>query len=495
MDIKTKTTKPASLANRVCGRHVLILLAALFTVVAGVVYIQPLVAAPPGPEKPISLNPENPHYFLFRGRPAVLITSTEHYGAVMNMDFYYPLYLNELQAHGFNLTRLFSGVYVEDFAAFNIARNTLAPAPLRFICPWARSTEPGYAGGGNKFDLNTWDPAYFHRLKDFVAQAGKRGIVVEMVLFCPYYGDSQWDLSPIKASNNIQGIGDLPRTKALTLGNGPLLAVQDAMVRKFVTELRDFDNVYYEICNEPYFGGVTIAWQNHIAETIKSAEASFASQHLIAQNISNGSKKIEEPNPSVSIFNFHYSRPPESVAQNFGLNRVISDDETGFRGTGDNPYRREGWDFILAGGAVYDNLDYSFTVAHEDGTFKFPPTQPGGGGHALQVQLSILKKFIESFDFVHMHPDNSGIKTVGKAAGIYALTQPGKAYAVYVDGGAPGTTLLCDVPAGRYHAEWIDTLTGAIDKTEDVSHAGGTLTLASPSYSEDVALKLLRWGD
>ena len=490
--MKTRTMKPASFANKVRGWHVLMLFAALFTVVAGAIQIQPLLAAPAEAAKPISLDPQNPHYFQFRGRPTVLITSTEHYGAVMNGDFYYPLYLNELQSHGFNLTRLFSGVYVEDSAAFKIARNTLAPAPLRFLCPWARSTQPGYAGGGNKFDLHTWDPAYFNRLKDFVAQAGKHGVVVEMVLFCPYYHDQQWDLSPIKASNNIQGVGDLPRTKALTLDNGPLLAIQDAMVRKIVTELRDFDNVYYEICNEPYFGGVTIPWQKHIAETIKSAEAAFPGKHLIAQNISNGSKKIDGPNPDVSIFNFHYSRPPKSVAMNYGLNRVISDDETGFRGTGDSAYRREGWDFILAGGAVYDNLDYSFTAGHEDGTFKFPPTQPGGGGHTLQAQLSILKKFIESFDFLHMRPDDSDIKAVGNTAKVYALAQPGKAYAVYVDGGSPGTTLLCEVPAGRYHAEWINPLTGEVDKSEDVSHAGGTLVLASPAYSEDVALRLVR---
>jgi Cellulase (glycosyl hydrolase family 5) len=483
------------LRKRVLGARTFLFLAALFCAVAGTVKLRSLLAAPPEIARPISLNPENPHYFLFRGQPTVLITSTEHYGAVMNMGFNYPLYLNELESYGFNLTRLFSGVYVEDPTAFHIARNTLAPAPLRFISPWARSTQPGFAGGGNKFDLHTWDSAYFHRLKDFVAQAGKRGIVVEMVLFCPYYGDPQWDLSPVKASNNIRGIGDLPRTKALTLENGPLLAIQDNMVRKIVTELRDFDNVYYEICNEPYFGGVTIAWQNHIAETIKSTEASFPAQHLIAQNISNGSKKIENPNPSVSIFNFHYSRPPESVAQNFGLNRAVSDDETGFRGTADSAYRREGWEFILAGGAAYDNLDYSFTVGHEDGTFKFPPTQPGGGGHGLQAQLSILKKFIERFDFVDMHPDGSDIKAVGNAAKIYALAQSGKAYAIYVDGGGPGTTLLCDVPAGRYHAEWINTLTGAVDKSEDVSHSRGVLSLASPSYFEDIALKIVRRGN
>jgi hypothetical protein len=472
-----------------------LVLVALFFVVAGAAQLQSLLAAAPEQAKPISLDPENPHYFLFRSRPTLLITSTEHYGAVMNMDFNYPLYLNELHEHGFNLMRLFSGIYVEDPMAFHIARNTLAPAPLRFICPWARSTQPGYAGGGNKFDLHTWDQAYFHRLKDFVEQAGKRGIVVEMVLFCPYYGDRQWDLSPVKASNNIQGIGDLPRTKALTLQNGPLLAVQDAMVRKIVAELHNFDNVYYEVCNEPYFGGVTLAWQDHIIDTIKKAEEAFPEKHLIAQNISNGSRKIPNPNPSVSIFNFHYSRPPMSVAWNYGLNRAISDDETGFRGTGDGPYRREGWDFILAGGSVYDNLDYSFTVGHEDGTFKFPDTQPGGGGHTLQDQLSILKKFIDSFDFINMHPDNADVKAIGTTVKIYALSQPGKAYAVYVDGGSPQTTLLVDAPAGRYRAEWMNPRTGEVDKSEDVNHAGGNLILASPSYIDDVALKLVRQGN
>ena len=32
-------------------------------------------------------------------------------------------------------------------------------------------------------------------------------------------------------------------------------------MRKVVDELKDFDNLYYEIANEPYFGGVTMEWQ------------------------------------------------------------------------------------------------------------------------------------------------------------------------------------------------------------------------------------------
>ncbi|MBI2949459.1 MAG: hypothetical protein HYY23_17615, partial [Verrucomicrobia bacterium] len=74
------------------------------------------------------MHPENPRYFLFRGRPAILITSGEHYGAVMNLDFDHVRYLDELKAHGFNLTRVFSGTYREVAGSFNITGNTLAPA-------------------------------------------------------------------------------------------------------------------------------------------------------------------------------------------------------------------------------------------------------------------------------------------------------------------------------------------------------------------------------
>jgi hypothetical protein len=46
--------------------------------------------------EPIRLHPDNPHYFLWRGQPTVLITSGEHYGAVLNADFDYAKYLETL---------------------------------------------------------------------------------------------------------------------------------------------------------------------------------------------------------------------------------------------------------------------------------------------------------------------------------------------------------------------------------------------------------------
>jgi collagenase-like protein with putative collagen-binding domain len=441
---------------------------------------------------PIALHPDNPHYFLFRGKPTILITSAEHYGAVLNGDFNYIPYLDELHGRGFNLTRVFTGAYCEDPASFGIENNTLAPAPGRLICPWKRSAAGGYPGGGAKFDLHAWDEAYFRRLRDLCQQASERGIVVEVVMFCPYYKDEMWELSPLKASNNINGDGDVPREEVLTLSHPGLVAVQEAMVRKIVSELKGYDNLYYEVCNEPYFGGVNIEWQNRIIATIAGAEAALPTRHLIAQNISNGSCKIPDPNPAVSIFNFHYSNPPDSVALNADLHRVIAFDESGFRGTADLPYRTEAWEFILAGGAVYDHLDYSFTTAHPEGTFHFT-TSPGGGGPTLRRQLQILKQFIESFDFIPMAPDNSVIKGSPPGATARALAETGKAYAVYLKEGSQGDLTL-EIPPGRYRAEWLNPRTGEIDRREDVVHEGHSLTLASPDYSEDTALRLVRSG-
>lgn len=448
---------------------------------------------------PIRLDPYNSHYFLFHGKPTVLITSGEHYGAVINRAFNYVAYLNELKSHGFNLTRVFVGTYREVFGAFGIVDNTLAPKEDQFVCPWARSNIPGAGDGGNKFNLDVFNPAYFKRLKDFVTQAGKRGVVVELTLFCAIYNRQLWSINPMNASNNVQGIGKVGRLDVYTMKDKRLLAVQEALVRKIVDELRNYENVYFEICNEPYWGGASLEWSDRIAAVIGNAEKDLATPHLIAQNIANGSRKIENPDPLVSVFNFHYATP-EAVKLNYALNRPIADDETGFRGAGDLPYRTEAWKFMLAGGAVFDNLDYSYTVKHPNGTARLT-TSPGGGGPKIRRQLQILKEFLDGFDLIRMKPDNgvvSGVTViepldgnVAKAAIVEALAERGKAYAIYICGGAR-VDLTIKIPAGEYQAQWINTRTGKVVKERSFSQVAASRTLRSPVYFEDIALRIVR---
>jgi hypothetical protein len=292
--------------------------------------------------------------------------------------------------------------------------------------------------------------------------------------------------------NNVNNLGAISRTNVYTLDKHEgLLPIQEEMVRKIVTELKDFDNVYYEICNEPYFGGVTMAWQHHIADVIVETEKKLRGKHLISQNIANEKARVEKPHPDISIFNFHYATPPITVSMNYNLNKVIGDNETGFRGTNDTHYRIEGWEFIMAGGALYNNLDYSFAVNHEDGTFAYPPRQPGGGSPALRQQLAYLSQFIHGFDFIHMKPDNSFIKGgVPENATARGMLDPGKAYAVYIRAGLKANLKL-NLPQGEYRLEWHNPRSAMIEKKSAIQHPGGIAVLESPDYMEDIALKIV----
>ncbi len=71
-------------------------------------------------------------------------------------------------------------------------------------------------------------------------------------------------MNPMNARNNVNGVGDVPSKEVYTLKHKDLLEKQLAFVRKAVGELREFDNVYFEVCNEPYFGGVTGDWQDRV---------------------------------------------------------------------------------------------------------------------------------------------------------------------------------------------------------------------------------------
>ena len=175
---------------------------------------------------------------------------------------------------------------------------------------------------------------------------------------------------------------------------------------------------------------------------------------------------------------------------NWKLDKVIGENETGFKGSKDVTYRTEGWDFILAGGALYNSLDYSFTVAHPDGSLTGYKA-PGGGSATLRRQLKTLHEFMDGFDFVRMKPNNAILEKATLPPGVTAraLAEPGKQYAVYVKGGTQ-VELKLELPTGKYAVQWLNPTTGKIDQSGNITSAGGVETLKSPEYAEDVALSV-----
>ncbi|MDZ7723306.1 MAG: hypothetical protein U5R06_10995 [candidate division KSB1 bacterium] len=463
---------------------------------------------------PLALHPENPHYFIYNGEPTVLITSAEHYGAVLNADFDYDLYLNTLHNDGMNYTRLFTGSYVEIPGSFGIGNNTLAPDTGRFLAPWKRVAEPGLYAGEKKFDLSQWNPDYFRRLRAFVARAQELGILVEVTLFCSTYQDAYWERNPFNPGNNINDIPpDLQRKKSNTLKNGALTGFQKQLVQKIVTELNEFDNVFYEIQNEPWAddpvrvmrtlrsldprpgegdwfkwaeraSDAILEWQNVMARTIVETEKSLPQQHLIAQNYTNFKHSIAHVDEQISIINFHYAWP-QAVWMNMAWERPIGFDESGFAGSSDTTYLRQAWQFMLAGGALFNNLDYSFFVGAEAGSGD--NDAPGGGSPRLRRQLAVLRKFIHSFDFIRMQPDH---EAVVHAPGLQwqGISEPGKQYAVIFTG-VGNDWIKLDLSEGEYHYDFVSPFTGKVLKSGIEKFASRT-RLMLPEFAHMVALRI-----
>ena len=200
---------------------------------------------------PIDKHPDNPHYFIYKGKPLVLITTDQHYGAVINLDFDYIAFLDRLQEYGMNLTRIYPGGYIEMKDMYTEG-NPLGPAPDRFILPWKKSGEEGANPnlGKYKYDLDQWDNEYFRRLKDFVYQASVRNIIVEIAFFNGMY-DDRWTMQPLYNTNNIQGVGKGDFKLFTTMADPVLAGYQTEYVKKIATELYKFDNIIYDISDEP----------------------------------------------------------------------------------------------------------------------------------------------------------------------------------------------------------------------------------------------------
>jgi hypothetical protein len=110
--------------------------------------------------------------------------------------------------------------------------------------------------------------------------------------------------------------------------------------------------------------------------------------------------------------------------------------------------------------------------------------------------LSVLRDFINRFNFVRMKPHSSFIKSgLPEKTDAYSLVEPGKQYATYFFSGTNAApkhlALTLNLPKGAYRVEWIDVLSGNAIKAERVKSAD-EVTLISPEWRGEIALRINR---
>lgn len=446
--------------------------------------------------RPLQINPNNPTRFLWNDRATFLLGSTEHYGALLNTALDYTAYLDTLQANRLNLTRAFTFYReIETSIGGEIGyANTLAPRPEMYLAPWSRTNgQSGVAPDGlPRFDLDVWDERYFSRLKGFLTAAAERGIVVELVLFCNPYSNELLEQFPLHPSSNVNGVGAGLRTPSdfMSLADPSIVDQQKKLIRKIVAETNAFDNLYYEVCNEPGYcttsGGSnpieSWRWQHELAAAIRQSERTLPRRHLIAVNSHQTLPSRVQTSPddqrtftlddgfyrfdsSIDILNVHYmsAREPRAGLQHvysggarnpiyrFGsiasfvalrqpLTTPISYDED-FTGMvhGEPPRpaqnRMEAWESFVGGCAAYDHLDFTFTPDDPTGSGQgyCPPgmARRWFDGRPLRAQLGYLAAYANSLDLTTFRSDPRTIQMMPVGVGGIAAHSDGDEYQVF----------------------------------------------------------------
>ena len=480
----------------------------------------------------ITVHPENPKYFLFRGKPLVLITATEHYGSVMNRPFNFERYLDDAVQHKMTLTRTFLL-----FRELQSARNPSSPCKPEspdYIAPFPR-TGPGKAMDGEPiYDLDQWNLEYFERLHRFLDAASKRGIIVELTLFSNTYADNIWALNPFRAKNNKQSVGNIEWPEYLSLKDPELVRRQTSYARKIIQETSEYDNVYYEIANEP--GGAVKghvapeevdAWQEAMASAMRDEMRKLNRPHLVAgQEAFAYTPQFRFPydktfaGSMVDIVNVHplpntvlrgrsyqlgnfmskelmLSEVAEFCRTAHGQRKptVLDEDNTASmyrEPVGWTIHRKRAWTALL-NGAHYDYIDFTVTVGSEAGT--------AASRNGIRSWMQRLSEFMAGFDYVHSklapdwitaRPQHLVVSTLSNGDQDYAAYLADDREATNASAGRPiGGVIRFILPGGRFSIRLYSPATGQYSPGV-ILDGGKTVALDLPPFKDDIVIRATR---
>jgi hypothetical protein len=477
----------------------------------------------------LKLNPDNPRYLLFRGKPVVLVSASEHYGSVINRAFDYERYLDDAARHKMTVTRTF--LLYRELQSVRNPSSPCKPESPDYLSPYVRKGLGKALDGEPIFDLDEWNPEYFKRLHSFLESASRHGILVELTVFSNAYSPETWSLNPLRAENNLQHIGAVNWQEYLTLKDKELVKRQSAFARKIIEETSGYDNVYYEICNEP--GGGTPGhatsadvdlWQEEMGRVMREEMTKLKRPHLLAgqQAFTYAAKNVFPMDDTYSgktfdIANDHPLPNTHLDGQVFEMGNFMSkelmlDGVAGYcRAASSRPkptvldednaasmyrditgwtiHRKRAWTALLSG-CQYDYIDFSITVGSEAGT---AAAQKG-----IRPWMQNLSEFMQSYDFVHGSPDTSWIGSYPGHLKVSALSNSVHDYVAYLaddrELNEPGAGDAFDgsvdllLPGGKYLVSIYSPTTG--ESSPGIEVAGGVKSkVMLPRFQQDIVIR------
>jgi hypothetical protein len=360
--------------------------------------------------------------------------------------------------------------------------------------PWAR-TGPGTAKDGKpKFDLATFDPAYFDRLRDRVIAAGNAGIYVGVMFFDGWAlhlspAPDNVEGHPFHAANNVNGIGITSIVDYQVLPLDPRVqAFQEAYLRKVVDTVHDLPNVLYEVANESSGGGLvdksfaealglgdppkwgdSTEWQYWVINFVKQYEQQMgydkhpigmtmqfpvADQTKVNDPLYNSPADWISPGYDDEIFtggrhpmapgsppSHWFDNPPASD----GRKVVITDTDHYAPGQGDALWA---WKSFLRGHhPILMDFGIIAGVNPPDPSAGSPGVPPYEAFEAARYAMGDTLQYAQKIKLIEMKP-RGDLSSTG-----YALVSPGEEYLV-LQTGESAEAFTVSLAAGNYAVEW-----------------------------------------
>jgi hypothetical protein len=404
----------------------------------------------PATSSPIRVDIPTSRYFNYNGALTVLIGVSADAGCHLHLDdgtgaicqfdttkpASYVAVLTDVAAKHLNKSRLWVAINGGTWPKGATTCTGAAPNPADQPFVYKDSSTAGECTNSNPcpngvghFYLDQKNAQFFANLNTVVSFANQNNIFVEVTFFAPWEGI--WELGPWhtdhgRLTGKTTGVGFTDRSYFVKCDgacgnasspNEALRAYQKNVIDWTIAELSNYDNVYFELANEPENwepvadnppkvscgftvpeaaeGSDIVSWQQMMITEFDNDESSQALKHVIgvqpfsaegtAPYLKGGSVT------GVSVINGHYTfaslarggqgaiqlaradaNQPRVLGFNEGKISGIGGGEgtCGWNGTAvdcsgePDSARAEAWEFMLDGGATFDHFGYYYSSTY-----------------------------------------------------------------------------------------------------------------------------------
>lgn len=401
----------------------------------------------------------NPWYWEYKGQPIMLIGASDR-------DNLWQWTGERLIEH-LDLIESAGGNYVRNTMSDRNEGDTFAPKEI----------EDGL------YDLEQWNEVYWDKLKFFLEETEKRGIIVHLTLWdwfdlsgAGVYG--RFAIHPLNPENNITWepgtINDAwdYYGGSLDTNNEPVLAYQHRYIDKLISISAGYGHVFYNIANE---SGLGVEWDNYWAEYIKNAAALNGRDIHVTTMLFAPGNSVRRVMTYRNIYSFaEVSQNNQDALGPVGKKhwenllfwrKMIAMSDEGPMPINNVKVYGQGVGLNTAAGTEKEAVERFWRNIFGGAAstrFHRPAMRDGGRwGWGIGINerarqtLRAANMFLDEFDIFGAEPYEA-IEMVGNSVDSYCLAIMGKAYAVYFPGGRATVHLDPWVYMEKISVKWLD---------------------------------------